>query len=737
MPQLQWSAHERELLGQRIQRVMFAALGDHQARMRQYAEDYKRFLAVVDPPKPGEEHKSNLKTPVIQSRVLSKCGYNFAAIFGEDAEITATPTEESDAQSSAKVAAFMNWRLFNAMGIQTDVQVSDFRRVLFGHTIVYRPWVRKTYWERQQADQLDPAKLGNRAIIQHKSGAVDVEQVEYEGPAWVPCWPDDIVWPSEDVKSIQDFSWVVRKVWVTPQELLDGERAGRYAGIEANWEAIMQHAMARSGKERSEPHQGMQQVKREADLFAGVTYDYATGEGRPILPLWEWYGRWREPVKGDCDEHDYTKRSRQETEIVAHYLPDAQMIVGLQDLRDLYPTMKNRRPFSEMRLVRSGPYEGMGLGRMLRALEDEQTANYNRYADASEWSVNPAVLARSNAGLNEKNAQLRPGMIHWVVDPSGVQRLDLKGDLGSIVVGRQMVEEMLESVDGQNALVSGRSADRPNQPKTLGGQQLLIEQGNMRLNFDTALLKLDIEAIVSDMWAMECSPLAPPEVFVRVTGEQPNGLIETQGGGFTMTSQERAGKYDFRIRFATSIASKMADKENFVALYDRAMQNPVVVTRVDVCGWFLQQLAKKLGFPDAAKMIPAPKVEEMPVSPAEEDNRMRQGERITVHPADHDDQHLIEHYASLGQHLKLPPERQDEDFVMRESLHIREHEQQKKTKMMMQAMVNSLGQMIQPAAEAGVLPVPGGGNLAGDGQGRTGNSTGPTAGVAGMGLGGQ
>jgi len=704
--QLKVSDAERERLQRRIDSVVQVALGDHNQRMLEDAEDYRRFLAVVDPPRKGDEHKSNLKAPVIQARVLSKCGYNFAALFGDDAEIVATPTEESDVRATAKVAAFMNWRLFTSMHIQEDVQVSDFRRVLFGHTVIYRPWIKKGYWARYSADDaqmIEEARQAGKAVMDRPGGGADVEEVDYEGPGWIPCWPDDIMFPTEDVQNLQEYSWMVRKIRVTPDELLAGERAGRYEGIVEDWEEIV--TRARSGRERGDTQlSGRNLVKLEGDAFEGVTYEAASRDGREVLELWEWYGKHRLPVGQDCEEWDLPNREMVESEIVVHYLPQMQKIVGIQDLRDLYPTMRNRRPFGEMRLIRTGRHRGIGIGRIMRALEDEETALYNLFRDCSEWGANPPILARPTAGVTEQNAKILPGHINFVADPSGIVRLDLKGDLGQILVGVNMVQSMQEKVDGQTDMTMGRTPDRPNAPRTASGQAMLLEQGNMRLNFDMKLLQLDIQQILADFWDMESSPLAPAEVFVRVTGEQYQGLIDQRGGGFIMTPPERGGKYDFKIQFATSAFSREADKVQFQALYGALMTNPVVMMRPDVMGYLAKQLAKKMGFADVASMIPAPMADDIPLRPEEEANKARQGERITVHPADHDDLHLLQHYGQIDHEKKVPEERQDRDYVARLAMHIVEHQQAKKQKMLMQAMIQGLQSSMGPAAEAGALP---------------------------------
>jgi hypothetical protein len=687
-----------------------AALPAHNARMKELAEDYKRFLMMIDPPAAGEEDQSNLKAPVIYSRVMSKLGYNDASLFGEDAEVRAKPVEASDARKDASVTCMMNWILFDQMKLQAENQVSEFRRVCFGNSIVYRPWVRKTYVVRYSQEDVDLEKLKQqgKTFTVLPTGGVDVDEVEFEGVGFVPCWPDSIITPVEDVKSIQAFSWVLMKVPVTPQELLDGEADGRYAGISENWETIVEYA--RSGSERSQTGTGAgnDDVKKVGDYFEGVSYAKHGEESREVLELWSWYAKHRMPLEDGVEEFDLKNREKRESEIVVHYLPILQMDIGIQDLRESYPTMRNRRPFAEFRYQRTGRYWEPGLARILRSLEDEESDLYNKFIDCVDLQSGPSIFARPSAGLTEGNVAtfaLKPRHIHFVMDPTGINVVNMKTDLNPVLEGIHLSQAMQEKVDGQTDGTMGRASDRPNAPRTASGQAMLLEQGNMRLNFDMSMQKQDMRVFLGDVWDLWSSPLAPAEVFVRVTGDQWAGLIDVKGGGFKMTAEERGGRYDFAIKFATSVWSKEADKQNFVLAYDRLVVNPAIGMRADILGYLGQQLAKKMGFPDVAAMIPAPLIDDVPLRPEEEHNKIRQGERVVCHPADHDDLHLLEHYAALDQEKESKPDRQDPDFILRLARHILEHQGQAQQKKMMQAMQEGLAKALKPAVDAGALPL--------------------------------
>ena len=86
------------------------------------------------------------------------------------------------------------------------------------------------------------------------------EIVDYEGPDFDPLWPDDFIVPCEEVRTLHDFSFVIRKYRVSPDQLLQGEEDGRYQGITENWDKILnaaQHGIQREAEG--------DEIKREKD----------------------------------------------------------------------------------------------------------------------------------------------------------------------------------------------------------------------------------------------------------------------------------------------------------------------------------------------------------------------------------------------------------------------------------------------------------------------------------------
>jgi hypothetical protein len=98
-----------------------------------------------------------------------------------------------------------------------------------------------------------------------------------------------------------------------------------------------------------------------------------------------------------------------------------------------------------------------------------------------------------------------------------------------------------------------------------------------------------------------------------------------------------------------------------------------------------------MGIEDFSSIIPEPPDMDAPRKPDEEWNLMLEGrDDIHPNPADHDDAHLMAHQKQLEEATKDP--NVDMQAVNLMIGHIRETNQQKRTKMLMQVLTNQLMQ---------------------------------------------
>ena len=203
--QLTLSQAELTRLGNRVDECYRSALSDHQRRMQRFRRYYRKFRGLADTAMISDEEASNYDVPLLKWHVLSKWADLMHAWLGKGSEIVAEPTGPYDQKIVNRISRMMTWRVFSYMKATKAAAIVFFRTVLNGRSHVYMPW-----------DQ-----------VRDKKG-----RIWYDGPRYIPIWADDFIVPAEDVSTLHEFSWLIYKERLTPQQLLDGERAEQYVGVE-------------------------------------------------------------------------------------------------------------------------------------------------------------------------------------------------------------------------------------------------------------------------------------------------------------------------------------------------------------------------------------------------------------------------------------------------------------------------------------------------------------------------
>ena len=677
--QLKLSQAELNRLNRRVEDDYEAAIGDHASRIERFRRYYQLWRNRVDPPQAGDEDASNFSVPLIQWQTMGKLATDMSSLLGADAEIVGKPVGPSDQRNVHKVGRYMTWRMFQSMRITNPLIVFDFRKILFGRTHAMLNWSRDTFTVK------DP-----------ETGAIS-QAVDYDGPRFTPLWPDEFIVPAEDAETLHDFSFVLRRFRITPGDLLKGEAEGRYFGIRENFQKIVDFAEGRFGREpRGE------EIRAEKDLSEGVDFDSQSGRGQ--LVVHEWYGRWRK-LKGKSDggENNLNRRELEESELVVRRLPDMNMVVGVQDLLDLYPRMRKRRPFVEAALIRDGSYWSPGFGEILESIQDESSVNHNLLTEAGEFCIGPLIFAKPGSGVVSDKFRYAPREVIMTEDPAGVNVVKMTPNLEYAIAKEQTIQRYGERVTAVSDMSLGRSSDQPNAPRTARGTIALLEQGNIRASLDTTVLREDFNAVAAHVWELDAE-FASEEQFFRVTEEDANGLFDTAQGGAVMTAKERAGRFDFDIKFATSVWSREAQKDSELQLYGLSLQNPLIVQNPRALWMATKKAYSALGDDNFATLIPEPPDLDQPKPPKQEWTLALQGEEFHVNPMDNDDLHLVDHYLRLQEMKDGPPDDFDKGAVNLMVAHVMEHQKQKRTKMLMQALAGQLAQSLaQNTPETGGL----------------------------------
>ena len=672
--QLKWADSELQKIANRVQQDYRNAINDHNRRISRWREYYRRWRAMTDVPVLGEEAASNVPVPFIRWNIFTKWAKEMDGLYGDDAEIVAVPVGPSDYKKDKKISRYMTWRVFNSMKLLNPFCEFVLRKLIFGKSIAYSPWKRDTY------------EVAGKTIV------------DYEGPAFEPQWPDDIIVPAEEVKTLQEFSFVIRRIRVRPDDLLRGEREGRYRGIKENWPRIVQYAQRGIQRE----YEG-EEVKLEKDEAEGVLYQSPQSSGEWVTIL-EWYGRWRPLKKGaknvGASEWDFDRREMEQRDYVIRYLWELHMVVGVQDLETLYPTMRNRRPFVESSMCKDGTYWSPGMAEMLIDLEDELRVNHNLATEAAQLAISPPFGYRPAAGVTPDTIRIEPGLGIPLDNPNtDLVQFKIGVGLESVTWKEQTVLSYGEKLTGMSDLQMGRQSDRPNAPRTATQTVKLLEEGNVRISLDTKVLREDMSNILSHFWALEYM-FSPEETFFRVTEEDADGLFPTNNGAAAITLEDRDGRYDFRLEMAGSVWSKEMKKEQALARYQLDLANPLIVQN-PIALWETTNAAHEaLGDPNFADMVPRPPTPDIPIDPKVEWTMMEEGEEVHVNPMDNDQVHMVRHYADYQRALVDP--NRDPDAVTALKQHYMQHMAQLQSKKLQQAVIEK---MVQAAAQSGGDPL--------------------------------
>lgn len=671
---LDLSAAEESLLKNRVEQDFNDALVDHQTRMSRYQRYYLLWRSRLGG-SGGAVGKSNFKVPLVAWNVLSKLANIADAIFGDDAEIIAEPIGPSDQDTSPKVGKYMTWLFFKGMHAKSELLTFLFRVLMFGRAHVYLPYVRETY---EDAD--------------------GSEAVDYEGPAFIPLWPDDIILPAEDFKNLHKASFVIRRYWETADDLLRGEEEGRYkkGSVTENFAKI--YGAAESAAQRDGQ---ADQTKKRKDQAEGVLYE-SSASRKGALEIQEWYGRHR-MLKGkeDAPADDFTRREMRETELVVTRIKDCDCPpLSVRKLVEMYPKMKDRRPFDEMPLMDTGEYWSKSYPEMLEDIELELTTNNNLVTEGGEMTVGPILAHRPAVGQKLRQSRWQPRMLLEVENPTtDVAFHQPKIDMTYAITQEQKLVGYGERLTGQSDSTMGRAIDRPNAPRTARGQAMLLEQGSIRQNLDNLTLKEHLSRILSRIWLLD-SLFGPPSVFFRVTEADAKGLFDVKSGFGEMTAGERGGKFDFNVKFATSALSREAEKEKVANLVGMALPTPLIANNLEA-QWNLLDMVFEQNGKDFRSIAPKPPTMDLPLEPAEEWNLALQGAEFSVHPMDQDELHIAEHQAQVGEagQARNP----DKDAINRMIAHIMKHEEQKKNKLAFAMQVQAQAQLAEAVSSMGGL----------------------------------
>lgn len=662
-------AETRRILA-KIKADHLAAHEDNQARYRLDIMRYglwRKKLGMAQS-KPGD---SNYRVPLVEWLVRTKWAKTLDAFLGDDAEIEAQPTGPTDRAQQHKVSRYMTWLVFNKMNI-----VKELARFTFQEIVLGRAHAKCVH----DVEYLYDASGGKR--------------VWYEGPRFrtVPSYCVIAPPTTGQESDANDFPWFALRYWKTPDELARDEANGYSTGIKDNWEEVIRRAQDRA-RDTDGNESAQDDLRRIQAEFEGVSSDNPRSEFESI-ECREHYMRWRMPKRANADVQydDYKAREMLETELVIRHIPDIcgdGLLISCQRLAEMYPLTTRRRPIVTAAIVDDGTYWPAGLPESLAETEVEMSVNYNQMNEAIDYAIMPPVFFVPGMGYPaDKGIKLEPGMGYPSTDPKSVNQMQVTANPQLALMRHQMLGGFSEKLSGLPDIALGAQADRPNSPKTFRGQALLQGQSDIRQTLETMFMSEDWAAILDHIKMLVDTYGKPTEEF-RVTEEQASGYFETNKGFATITDEERSGRYDFKLKFATSAQSREARKERGLAFGQVAATLPVFLQNANLQRDYLLLMAKNLELDGLMPTLQAIPDQNVPLTPEVENTQMLQGLDPQIHPQDDDAAHLAKHYELAQQQMQMPEAERDTDALHRDIAHMMQHEEQQQRKLAMMAQAQA------------------------------------------------
>ena len=701
--QIKISQREEGRLRDRLWHDFLAARSDHDNRINRFRR-YFRMWRGLNQTRGTNDVGPDYQVPLVKWNVFGQWAKIMQALLGEDAEIIARPTAPSDAGAAKKAGHYMTWRFFEYMQATIGLAAWVFRACLFGRAFAEIIYEQEYYWERDDAKNVDTKALDEAGLDWERVAGtqqIDYEVLAYDGPRLRALWPSQIITPAQDnVESMDDFEWIIRRDRITPQQLLDGEQKDKYFGIVERWDQINSAA-----QQRQERDYWWDDEKIDSDEAEGVDHVNTLGN-RDSLEVWRWYGKWRLPLSGrDVTPDNIKYRQSVQSELMVTYLPKVGIIVGVQDLRDLYPRLRKRNPFLDLATVKDGSYWPPGAGELLEDIQNELTINHALFRKAGMLSVGPVIFYKPNGEFDPDTFEYDAGTAIPTADPTSVKVVTFNANLDYSEKMTQVLKAIAELVTGVSDQSLGRASDRPNAPQTAAGQAMLLQEGNVRATLDMMMLREDLSRAMGYIWALD-REYADAEVFFRVTDDDAVGFDVNNGFG-TMTSEEREHPYGFDVRFATSVWSREAKKQMLLQLYGLSMQNPIVQTDPKALWTILNRVWESFGESGFQDVIPEPPHPERAKMPKEEWTLMMKGEVVHVLSIDDDQQHMIDHRRRLEDLINEPAERANPRLQKLAIDHIIEHERQIRQKQILQGLAQKAMEAFA-ASQPGLIPQAGG-----------------------------
>ena len=331
---------------------------------------YRMYRGSVPELPEWERDRSNLHIPYTYSTVDTIRSRLLNAVFASRPWISFVPKDEDDVENSRNMESLVDHQLSRA-----DADSMKRFYALITDMLLYGACPFETGWKYE-------TRTVKRRIPQEKQGVFmgyDIQEIEvplWDDPDWQPFMIDDL-FPDPEGTSIDDCSWVIRRRYISEDELKQKIEADIYKVTGDDWEQIRQGA--------DYINQGKQDRLAAIGAAHETAGDEVGSQRHELLEMWE-------------DDHVST------------------LINQVRVIRDEEnPFWHGKKPFGLAQFdPLNGEFYGVSLVEIMEFLQSELNTTRNQRVDANNMAIYGMWKALKDSGLNPADLVPRPGGIVWL-----------------------------------------------------------------------------------------------------------------------------------------------------------------------------------------------------------------------------------------------------------------------------------------------------------------------------------
>jgi len=395
------------------------ALNDRRDWERKAREWYSRRYGIRSPKNFPWKGASNLNIP-LTDKIMRRIKPTFQnAVFSVNPIATIEPLGEMPKTTATSIERGYDWLVrYRMERSRQEMGYVDDAMLTYGFSLL------KTVWEYEaeratrsvRVDWLTPEEEAERDIVPPATVARDIarrfaldevddiELIEeltrsffageeeltitlttevYDAPRWHYASPMDVIVPWDSSLNIDDFPWIIHRMYLTPSQLEQRIHSGRYDGskLPAGAELMGRETPATAElDQRQQWREGVQGSEQNAESQ---------------IVMWEIY--FRHDADGDGVSERYVATVHKASNTVVRVIP--------------FPYEHREWPFTRFDFESNEPrwYATRGIPEMIHDLQVEINSQHNAKTDNMAIGNSKAFVYRKGSIRNAGNWKFRPG----------------------------------------------------------------------------------------------------------------------------------------------------------------------------------------------------------------------------------------------------------------------------------------------------------------------------------------